>query len=68
VKIDPRYFRPTEVGSLIGDASKARDLLGWQPEICFDELVREMVWQDVDEARKDELVRAGGFRVHRHRE
>lgn len=68
VKADPRYFRPTEVGSLIADASKARDLLGWQPEISFDELVHKMVWQDVNEARKDELVRARGFRVYQFRE
>ncbi len=68
VKVDARYFRPTEVGSLIGDASKARKLLGWQPEICFDELVRDMVWQDVDEARRDELVRTSGYRVRQFRE
>jgi GDPmannose 4,6-dehydratase len=68
VKVDPRYFRPTEVASLIGDATKAHERLGWRPEIGFDELVHEMVWDDVDEARKDELARAGGFRVHQFRE
>ena len=68
VKVDPRYHRPTEVASLIGDAAKARERLGWQPEIGFDQLVHEMVWEDVDQARKDELVRAGGFRVHQFRE
>ena len=68
VKVDPRYHRPTEVASLIGDAAKARERLGWQPETGFDQLVHEMVWEDVDQARKDELVRAGGFRVHQFRE
>jgi GDPmannose 4,6-dehydratase len=68
VKVDPRYFRPTEVASLIGDASKARERLGWQPEIGFEQLVHEMVWEDLAEARKDELARAGGFRVHQFRE
>ena len=68
VKVDPRYHRPTEVASLIGDAAKARERLGWEPEIGFEQLVHEMVWEDVDQARKDEHVRAGGFRVHQFRE
>jgi GDPmannose 4,6-dehydratase len=68
VKVDPRYHRPTEVASLIGDATKARERLGWEPEIGFEQLVHEMVWEDVDQARKDEHVRAGGFRVHQFRE
>jgi GDPmannose 4,6-dehydratase len=68
VRVDHRYFRPTEVASLIGDASKARAKLGWQPQIGFDELVHDMVWEDVDQARRDELMRTRGFRVHEHRE
>jgi GDPmannose 4,6-dehydratase len=68
VRVDHRYFRPTEVANLIGDAAKARDRLGWRPRIGFDELVHEMVWKDLDEARKDELIRAGGFRVPQFRE
>jgi GDPmannose 4,6-dehydratase len=68
VRVDHRYFRPTEVANLIGDAAKARDRLGWRPRIGFDELVHEMVWKDLDEARKDELIRAGGFRVPQYRE
>ena len=48
VKIDPRYFRPTEVPHLLGDASKARRLLGWEPKIDFDNLVREMVLKELD--------------------
>ena len=68
LRVDSRYFRPTEVASLVGDAAKARDRLGWQPEIGFEQLVHEMVWEDLDEARKDELARASGFRVHQFRE
>jgi GDPmannose 4,6-dehydratase len=68
VRIDRRYFRPTEVASLIGDASKARERLGWQPEIGFDELVHDMVWEDLAQARRDELVRTSGFRVPEYRE
>jgi len=68
VRIDGRYFRPTEVASLIGDATKARERLGWRPEIGFDELVHDMVWEDLDQARRDELVRTSGFRVHEYRE
>jgi GDPmannose 4,6-dehydratase len=68
VRVDPRYFRPTEVGSLLGDASKARERLGWQPTIGFDELVREMVWDDLAEAQRDELCRTQGFAVREFKE
>ncbi len=61
VRVDPRYFRPTEVASLLGDASKARRELGWEPVHTFDELVTEMVAHDLAEARRDDLLRAGGF-------
>ncbi len=63
VEIDSRYFRPTEVEFLLGDASKARAKLGWQPEISFDELVETMVREDLLEARKDELCRTEGFKT-----
>ena len=53
VKIDPDYFRPTEVDLLIGDATKARIKLGWSPEITFDEMVREMIAADMATARKE---------------
>ncbi|PZU91944.1 MAG: GDP-mannose 4,6-dehydratase [Chelatococcus sp.] len=53
VKIDARYFRPTEVDLLIGDASKARQMLGWEPEISFDEMVRDMVQADFAAAKKE---------------
>ncbi|MGJ8668572.1 MAG: GDP-mannose 4,6-dehydratase [Oceanococcus sp.] len=67
-RVDPRYFRPTEVETLLGDASKARDKLGWVPEISFDELVNEMVDEDLKLARRDELVRSAGFKAFDYHE
>jgi len=64
VAVDPRYFRPTEVQTLLGDASKARRQLGWTPKISFAELVAEMVREDLKIAERDELVRRHGYRVH----
>src|SRR5262249_33624269 len=63
VRIDPRYFRPTEVDSLLGDASKARKQLGWRPEIGFDALVQEMVDEDRKLAERDALSAREGFAV-----
>jgi GDPmannose 4,6-dehydratase len=68
VRIDPRYFRPAEVETLLGDASKARAKLGWTPRTSFDELVDEMVQHDLEIARRDALVAREGFRVQRYRE
>ncbi len=56
VAVDPQYFRPTEVETLLGDASKAKQLLGWEPEITFDELVTEMVEYDLAEAKNEQLT------------
>lgn len=53
VRIDPTYFRPTEVDLLVGDASKAREKLGWKPKRTFDQLVEEMVASDLAEAKRD---------------
>ena len=64
VAVDARYFRPAEVESLLGDASKAKLKLGWQPKITFDELVKEMVVQDLKEAERDSLVKDNGFPVY----
>lgn len=63
VAIDPRYHRPAEVETLLGDASKARELLGWQPRSDFTSLVREMVSSDLALARRDALVTGAGFRA-----
>jgi GDPmannose 4,6-dehydratase len=61
VAVDPRYFRPTEVETLLGDASKARKKLGWSPRISFEELVREMVREDLKTAERDELIKKHGY-------
>jgi GDPmannose 4,6-dehydratase len=61
VAIDPRYFRPTEVDLLLGDATKAKELLGWKPKVSFGELVRRMVVADLREAEKEQLCRTAGF-------
>jgi GDPmannose 4,6-dehydratase len=68
VRVDPRYFRPTEVESLLGDASKARDRLGWTPKIGFRELVNDMVDYDLELAQRDHLCKTEGFRVFDHHE
>jgi GDPmannose 4,6-dehydratase len=68
IRIDPRYFRPTEVESLLGDPSKARDKLGWVPEIDFQTLVNEMVAEDLDLARRDSVMARQGFKVYQGRE
>ena len=68
VRVDPRYYRPTEVSTLLGDATKARERLGWRPTISFDELIAEMVRDDLAEARRDDLVVRAGFDVVEHRE
>lgn len=68
VAIDPRYFRPTEVETLLGDATKAQTKLGWTPRISFSQLVDEMVQSDLKEAERDALVRERGFSSFRSRE
>ncbi len=61
VKVDPRYFRPTEVETLLGDSSKAKEKLGWIPKISFEELVAEMVREDLKSAERDELIKRHGY-------
>jgi GDPmannose 4,6-dehydratase len=63
VAIDSRYFRPAEVDTLLGDPSKARRQLGWEPKIGFEELITEMVTADLMEAEKDAMVRRRGYRI-----
>ncbi len=68
VRVDPRYFRPTEVETLLGDPAKAREKLGWTPTTPFADLVREMVEEDFARARRDSLCLHAGFEVHETRE
>jgi GDPmannose 4,6-dehydratase len=68
VRVDPRYFRPTEVDSLLGDATQARTKLGWEPQIGFDTLVQEMVESDLESARRDAVIRREGFKTYQHHE
>lgn len=68
VAVDPKYFRPTEVETLLGNPFKAHEKLGWAPRITFSELVREMVAADLEEAKRDELCQRAGFRVAPHQE
>src|SRR5690606_13214004 len=68
VRVDPRYFRPTEVDTLLGDPTKAKTKLGWQPECTFQQLVAEMVAEDMAIARRDAVVAREGFKVCRYSE
>jgi GDPmannose 4,6-dehydratase len=68
VAVDPRYFRPTEVETLLGDATKAREKLGWVPKIGFGELVAEMMREDLKAAERDELVKKHGFAAYDYHE
>lgn len=63
VGVDPVYFRPTEVESLLGDASRAREKLGWEPEIGLEEMVKEMVGHDLEQARRHALLKKSGYEV-----
>jgi len=63
VQVDPRYFRPTEVEALLGDARKAKAKLGWSPKITFNELVSEMVREDLKSAERDDLIKKHGYAV-----
>lgn len=68
VEVDPGYFRPAEVETLLGDASKAREKLGWTPKISFKELVSEMMREDLKAAERDELVKRHGYPTYDHHE
>jgi GDPmannose 4,6-dehydratase len=68
VKVDPRYFRPTEVETLLGDASKAKLKLGWAAEVTFEQLVEEMVAADLDSAKRDAMVSKEGYKIYSRHE
>jgi len=68
IQVDPRYFRPTEVETLLGDPSKAKQKLGWTPKITFKEMVSEMVREDLKSAERDELVKKHGFTAYDYNE
>jgi GDPmannose 4,6-dehydratase len=63
IKIDPRYFRPTEVETLLGDPSKAKQKLDWVPDITLDQMIEEMVAADLAEAKKQALLKKHGYEV-----
>jgi GDPmannose 4,6-dehydratase len=68
IHVDPRYFRPTEVETLLGDPTKARERLGWTAEISFSELVAEMIESDLEDAKRDALVAKEGFKIYNRHE
>lgn len=68
VAVDPRYFRPTEVETLLGDPTKAKEKLGWGPKITFEELVAEMVREDLKSAERDELIKRHGYKSMNYHE
>ena len=63
VKVDPRYFRPAEVETLLGDPTKAKQKLGWVPETTLDQMIEEMVANDLDHARRHALLKTHGYQV-----
>ena len=68
VAIDTRYFRPAEVETLLGDPTKAKEMLGWQPTTSFADLVKEMMACDLDIAKRDAMVNDAGYKVMHHHE
>jgi len=64
IRVDPTYYRPAEVETLLGDPSKAHQELGWKPTTTLEEMVQEMVSHDLDQARQQALLRASGFSVN----
>jgi GDPmannose 4,6-dehydratase len=68
IRVDPRYYRPTEVETLLGDPTKAREKLGWVPKTSFDELVAEMVSEDLQLAQRDAMIKKSGFKTFSYHE
>ena len=63
VRVDPRYYRPAEVETLLGDPAKAKAVLGWEPKVTFQELIREMVASDLSHAKQEAVLRDAGYTV-----
>jgi len=68
VRVDPRYFRPAEVETLLGNPAKAKEKLGWTPEISFEELVEEMMREDLKSAEKYALIKQNGYQAYDYKE
>jgi GDPmannose 4,6-dehydratase len=68
IRVDSRYFRPTEVDTLLGDPSKAKNQLNWSPKKSFDELVEEMALSDLKDAERDLLIKREGFSTYNYHE
>jgi GDPmannose 4,6-dehydratase len=68
VAVDPRYLRPSEVETLIGDATRAKEKLGWAPRTSFPQLVKEMMDEDLIAAERDHLVKSNGFKAYDYHE
>jgi len=68
VSVDPRYYRPTEVDSLLGDATLAKDDLGWEPKVTFEELITEMTLSDFELAKRDALINDAGYKSYSYNE
>ena len=68
VAVDPKYFRPAEVETLLGDPTKAKQKLGWTPKTSFEALVKEMMAADLDIAKRDALITEAGYRAPNHHE
>ena len=68
IRIDPRYFRPTEVDELLGDSTKARKKLNWEPKISIQELIKEMIEEDSKESKKESILKNKGFSIYSSKE
>ena len=68
IRVDPRYFRPTEVDELLGDSSKAKNKLNWEPKISLEELISEMIEEDSEESKKESILKKKGFSIYSSRE
>ena len=68
IKVDPKYFRPTEVDELLGDSSKAKNKLNWEPKISIKELITEMIEEDSKESKKESLLKNKGFSIYSSKE